>query len=173
MPKLTDRQARFCQEYLIDLNGTQAAIRAGYSAKMAGRIAGQNLDKPAVKEYLAKLKSKAAKKLEITHDQVLHQLKTWAESDITETMCLSADEIKELPIEIRRLITKFKRTVVTTKQGDTIETIELTFVSKEKAIDMINKHIGFYELDNKQKKPEIDVSKLGSDVIKSLLDASR
>jgi phage terminase small subunit len=119
------------------------------------------------------LQQRASKHLEITHQDLLSQLKTWAESDITETMCLSADEIKELPIEIRRLITKFKRTVVTTKLGDTIETIELTFVSKETAIDMINKHIGFYELDNRQRKPEIDVSKLGSDVIKSLLDASR
>lgn len=119
------------------------------------------------------MQQRASKHLEITHEDLLSQLKTWAESDITETMCLSADEIKELPIEIGRLITKFKRTVVTTKLGDTIETIELTFVYKEKAIDMINKHIGFYGLDNRQRKPEIDVSKLGSDVIKSLLDASR
>lgn|GEM_PF-4638657 len=55
---------------------------------------------------------------------------------------------------------------------DTIENVELQFVSKETAIDMINKHIGFYEKDNNQRKPEIDESKLGNDVIKSLLDAS-
>ena len=80
-------------------------------------------------------------------------------------MCLTADEIKQLPIAIRRLITKYKRTVTQTRAGDTIENVELQFVSKETAVDMINKHIGFYEKDNNQRKPEIDVSKLGSDVI--------
>ncbi|PTM05425.1 MAG: hypothetical protein DA405_03765 [Bacteroidetes bacterium] len=138
----------------------------------AMQIGDQNLKKPSIVARLNELKSKASQHLEITHQDVLNQLKTWAQSDITETMCLTADEIKNLPIGIRRLITKYKRTVTKTKVGDTIENVELQFVSKETAIDMINKHIGFYEKDNNQRMPEIDVSKLGSDVIKSLLNAS-
>lgn len=52
--KLTAKQQRFCDEYLIDLNATQAAIRAGYSKKTAGAIATENLQKPYLKEYIAK-----------------------------------------------------------------------------------------------------------------------
>jgi phage terminase small subunit len=50
--KLTAKQQRFCDEYLIDLNATQAAIRAGYSEKTARVIATENLTKPAIKEYI-------------------------------------------------------------------------------------------------------------------------
>ena len=52
MAKLTAKQKRFCDEYLIDLNATQAAIRAGYSKKTARAIANENLTKPAIKEYI-------------------------------------------------------------------------------------------------------------------------
>lgn len=52
--KLTAKQQRFCDEYLIDLNATQAAIRAGYSKKTAGVIATENLQKPYIKEYIEK-----------------------------------------------------------------------------------------------------------------------
>lgn len=52
--KLTAKQQRFCDEYLIDLNATQAAIRAGYSKKTAGAIATENLQKPIIKDYIAK-----------------------------------------------------------------------------------------------------------------------
>lgn len=49
---MTAKQQRFCDEYLIDLNATQAAIRAGYSEKTANRIATENLSKPVIKEYI-------------------------------------------------------------------------------------------------------------------------
>lgn len=52
MAKLTAKQQRFCDEYLIDLNATQAAIRAGYSKKTARVIGAQNLSKLAVKNYI-------------------------------------------------------------------------------------------------------------------------
>ena len=52
--KLTAKQQRFCDEYLIDLNATQAAIRAGYSKKTARVIGNENLTKPAVKNYIEK-----------------------------------------------------------------------------------------------------------------------
>ncbi len=52
--KLTAKQQRFCDEYLIDLNATQAAIRAGYSKKTARVIGSENLIKPAVKSYIEK-----------------------------------------------------------------------------------------------------------------------
>ncbi len=56
---LTDRQEMFCREYLIDLNATQAAIRAGYSAKTANRTASENLSKPDIRPELPNLKRNA------------------------------------------------------------------------------------------------------------------
>jgi len=58
MPKLSAKQVRFCEEYLIDLNGTQAAIRAGYSQSSAQQIAAENMLKPVIADYIAELKKK-------------------------------------------------------------------------------------------------------------------
>jgi phage terminase small subunit len=57
MAKLTSRQQAFCEEYLIDLNALQAAIRAGYSGKTAKQIGSENLSKPDVAKYIAELKA--------------------------------------------------------------------------------------------------------------------
>lgn len=54
---LTDKQDMFCREYLIDLNATQAAIRAGYSVRTANRIAAQNLSKLDIQNRIAELKA--------------------------------------------------------------------------------------------------------------------
>ena len=54
MAKMTAKQQRFCDEYLIDLNATQAAIRAGYSEKTAAVIATENLRKPNIRDYIEK-----------------------------------------------------------------------------------------------------------------------
>lgn len=51
---MNERQKKFCDEYLVDMNGTQAAIRAGYSEKTARSIATENLAKPYIKEYIDK-----------------------------------------------------------------------------------------------------------------------
>lgn len=53
----TDKQEMFCREYLIDLNATQAAIRAGYSAKTANRTASENLSKPDIQLRISELKA--------------------------------------------------------------------------------------------------------------------
>ena len=55
MPKLTEKQKRFCEEYLIDLNATQAAIRAGYSKKYADREGHKLVENSRVLEYLKEL----------------------------------------------------------------------------------------------------------------------
>ena len=70
---LTPKQAKFCIEYLIDLNGTQAAIRAGYSENTARQIATENLAKPDIVEELNRLRVKAAKKTGITPERVLEE----------------------------------------------------------------------------------------------------
>ena len=79
MAKLTAKQRRFCDEYLIDLNATQAAIRAGYSVKTAGAIGLENLGKPLIAEYLAVRMQERAERTEITQDYVLNGIKDTVE----------------------------------------------------------------------------------------------
>lgn len=70
---LTDKQERFCLEYLIDLNATQAAIRAGYSADTARVIGPENLSKPDIAERIAEMQAERAARTKIDADYVLRQ----------------------------------------------------------------------------------------------------
>lgn len=72
--KLTAKQQRFCDEYLVDLNATQAAIRAGYSEKNARNIASENLAKPNIKEYVEKRMKEKEDALIADQDEVLKYL---------------------------------------------------------------------------------------------------
>lgn len=162
MAKLTDKQEMFCQEYLIDLNATQAAIRAGYSKDTANKVGPENLVKLGIEARIAELQESRLERIELTQDEVLIELKNFAFSDITETLTLTVEQIKELPPEVRRLITQYKK--VSRKilgdgnDGSIIEeTIELKFIDKMKAFEMLNRHIGFYEADNDQSKGGVTI----------------
>jgi phage terminase small subunit len=80
--KLTAKQQAFCEEYLVDLNATQAAIRAGYSPKTANVIGPENLAKPCIAECIAELKKARSKKTEINAAWVL------AKSVILHNRCM-------------------------------------------------------------------------------------
>ena len=81
---LTEKQKRFCDEYLIDLNATQAAIRAGYSKKTANRTGPENLSKPVIKAYIeAKMAEKDAE-LIAAQDEVLQHLTAAMRGESTE-----------------------------------------------------------------------------------------
>lgn len=69
------KQERFCQEYLIDLNATQAAIRAGYSEKTSGAIGGENLQKPEIKKRIQELIKEQEKRSGLTADKVINQIR--------------------------------------------------------------------------------------------------
>ena len=71
---LNEKQARFVDEYLIDLNATQAAIRAGYSAKRASEIGYQLLQKTTVQESIAKAMAERSKRTGINQDRVITEL---------------------------------------------------------------------------------------------------
>ena len=75
MAKLNDRQVRFCEEYLIDLNAMQSAIRAGYSEKTAKQMGSENLSKPDIANYIAELKAKRSEKTTIDAAWVLNAAK--------------------------------------------------------------------------------------------------
>ena len=77
--KLTAKQQAFVDEYLIDLNATQAAIRAGYSLNTAAEMGWENLRKPRIKEAIDEILNKRSEKLHISAEYVLGSLKTIAE----------------------------------------------------------------------------------------------
>ncbi len=69
--KLTPKQEQFCREYLIDLNATQACIRAGYSPKTAKQMGTENLSKPAIQAYLAEINDVRFERVKMDADAVL------------------------------------------------------------------------------------------------------
>lgn len=74
LTKLTPKQQRFADEYLVSLNATQAAIRAGYSQKTAEVIASENLTKPNISAYIEKCLQEKSDKLVARSDEVLETL---------------------------------------------------------------------------------------------------
>lgn len=82
--KLTARQRRFIDEYLIDSNGTQAAIRAGFSKRTANKIAHQLLGKPHVAALIQARQAKLAAKFEITAERVISELAAVGFADIRD-----------------------------------------------------------------------------------------
>lgn len=79
---LTAKQRRFVDEYLVDLNATQAAIRAGYSAKRADAIGYENLRKPEIAEAVSAAMKEREQRTEITQDMVLRELAKIGFADI-------------------------------------------------------------------------------------------
>lgn len=128
---LNEKQKQFCNEYLIDFNGTQAAIRAGYSEKTANRIASRLLSNVDIQAYLKELIENRNERTKITQDEVIR--------DIIEVKnrCMQKVPVvfmgKQVQDENGNNLWKFD------SQGAT------------KALDMLAKHTGLYEVDNKQK----------------------
>jgi len=91
MAKLTPKQKMFCKEYLVDLNMTQAAIRAGYSKKTARSIGQENLTKPVIMAEIQRLMDKRAKRIEITADKVLQELAKLAFANMQDYVTISDD----------------------------------------------------------------------------------
>lgn len=72
---LTAKQEKFCLEYMVDMNATQAAIRSGYSENTAAEIGWENLRKPKIQEHISNLRHKQMKRTEISADYVLNGIK--------------------------------------------------------------------------------------------------
>ena len=84
--KLTPKQSLFCIEYMIDLNATQAAIRAGYSEHTAQRIGSENLSKPLIMQHLAHLLTERVKRSTKSADDVIKELESVGFSRLGDIM---------------------------------------------------------------------------------------
>lgn len=100
---MTDKQKKFCEEYVIDFNATQAAIRAGYSEKTAGSIGDENLKKPEIKKYIAELQAESQERNQIKRDNIVDELKKIGFADIDLDCVRVKDKIKALEVLIQVL----------------------------------------------------------------------
>lgn len=117
--KLTPKQARFVQEYLIDLNATAAAKRAGYSPKTSEAIGLENLGKPRIAEQIAEAQAKLAERTAISQEWVIEQL---------------IDNLEKAKTDVAKLDNKGEPTGEYIYQGGVAN----------KALELIGKHLGMF-----------------------------
>lgn len=99
MPKtegLTDKQRRFAEEYPIDFNATQAAIRAGYSKKTAGKIGYENLQKPEIQAAIAERVALLTKKTDTTQERILQEYARIGFADIRRAVKWRSELLTEV-----------------------------------------------------------------------------
>lgn len=147
MAELTERQKRFVDEYLIDLNATQAAIRAGYSEKTAYRIGAELLQKTSVAEQIEKRKAARVRRTEITQDFVLTELMKIAASNGTDFATVgkrnrvTLTPTDDLPPEKCAAVASIKKGA----RG----AVEVKTYDKLKALELLGRHLGMFD-----KKPD-------------------
>ena len=146
MDKLTDKQRRFVSEYLIDLNATQAAIRAGYSAKTANKIGSENLVKPGIQKAISEAMLKQQVRTELTADEVIADLRE------VRDICMGRKKVKIVEVA------KFEGVISTSE----IEAKMIDPAGANRALELLGKHIGMFR-DN------VDVTSNGQTVSGVLL----
>lgn len=153
--KLTAKMEMFCQEYLVDLNATQAAIRAGYSEKTAQEISSENLSKPIIQKRIQELQSKRAEKLGITQDRVLQEIARLSFVDIRKLYTEDGrlKNIQDLDDDTAAAINSIEAVVLSRDEGQTTqETVKkYKLVDKKGSLDMLARHMGMYNADDSGK----------------------
>lgn len=164
---LTDKQQRFVEEYMVDLNATQAAIRAGYSQDTAKEIGCENLTKPNIQEAIQKRKQELSDQTGITAERVLKEYAKIAFSDIRElyTPDNNLYDIRQLDDETAGAVMSVEVDVMSVQGMPVGETKKVKLYNKLTALEALGKHIGLFEKDNKQKQAEVqNIINLGSGV---------
>lgn len=157
--KLNPKQKRFCQEYVIDLNGTQAAIRAGYSARTANEQAAQLLAKLSIQAFVKKLQKGISKRLEVSADKVVQELAKIGFCNIQDYIETgnSTKDLSGIERDTAAPISSIKVTKTTGGKGEGAweqEAVEFKLHNKVSALETLGKHLGIFEKDNSQKKPD-------------------
>jgi phage terminase small subunit len=142
--KLAPMQRRFWEEYRIDFNGTQAAIRAGYSPRTARQYAVELLRNERGQEYLRLLMSEQQERTNITADDVLRELARIGFSDITDVVNIEDGGIKKnLSKKTRVAISSVQITRRKTREEETIDT-KIRMHDKIRALDKLGVHLGLF-----------------------------
>lgn len=140
---MSPKQQQFVHEYMIDLNATEAAARAGYSDPNYGR---QLLTIPDVQNAIQKKREKLQKRTDITAERVLNEEKTIAYIDprgiIDETGALIP--LQDLPEELARAIASVKVIERFDKDNNRTVTHEYKFWDKGRSLERVSRHLGLY-----------------------------
>ncbi|WP_200794578.1 terminase small subunit [Klebsiella oxytoca] len=140
---LTDKQDMFCREYLIDLNATQAAIRAGYSAKTANRTASENMSKPDIQSRIAELKAQRNDLVGINATYVLNRLVEIDQMDVLDILN-STGELKpvaEWPKVWRTTLSGLEVMEMASEGNAAALLKKIKWPDKVKNLELLGKHI--------------------------------
>jgi len=149
---LSPKRQRFCEEYVIDLCGRRAGLRAGYSPKTADAIAYELLQLPAVQAEIARLVKERSERTRITADRVLEELAVIAFSDIRDYGARENGQMYLTPgarSDAARAVSSVKRKRVTTRTVqngltvmETVSTVEFKLWEKVSALRALMPHLG-------------------------------
>lgn len=142
---MTPKQEAFVREYLVDLNGTQAAIRAGYSPKTAGEQAARLLANVRVSTAVAEAKAARSHRTNIDADWVLTRLAREAEADLADIYDDNGNllPVKEWPLIWRQGLVAGVETVRDKSDDGELSAVDKIKISdRVKRIELIGKHIG-------------------------------
>jgi phage terminase small subunit len=144
--KLTDKQAMFVKEYLVDLNATQAAIRAGYSENTANVIGPENLAKPCIAKEIQKHMDKRSKRLEITADTVLQEIAKLGYSNIQKIYKEDGTliPVHELPPEVAATITEVNEEVIKVDGESVTMKRKYKIADKGQNLERLGRHLKLF-----------------------------
>ena len=139
---MTKKQKRFIEEYLIDLNATQAAIRAGYSPDTAKAIGCENLTKPDIRAHIDRAMAERSKRTGVNADRVVQELAKIAFVNATEVIDPKTATVREdaLPEDTAAI----QSVKVKTFGEDGLER-EIKMADKIKALEMLGRHLGMFK----------------------------
>jgi len=142
--KLTEKQKRFVEEYLIDLNATQAAIRAGYSAKTADRIGPELLGKTCVARAIKEAMAERSRRTGINQDRIVRELAKIGFINPIDVINLDEATIREdANKDDTAAIASVRVKRIPTENGEIIER-EIKIADKLKALELLGKHLGMF-----------------------------
>jgi phage terminase small subunit len=150
---LTPKQRKFVDEYLIDLNATQAAIRAGYTTNRADSIGYDNLRKPEIQNAIKERQEELSQKAQISQERVLEEYARIAFLDprrfYNEHGTLKS--IHDLDDDVAAALAGMDVTQRHFRDDDATEyTSKIKIADKLKALDGLSRHLGLFEKDNEQ-----------------------
>jgi len=142
---LTPKQQRFVDEYLVDLNATQAARRAGYSEATARQMGAENLSKPVIQEAIGAAVRRRAERVEVQADDVLRELARLGFSDLRDFSSWGPEGVtlrpsEDLPADLARCVQEVSQTI---SQGG--GSIRFKLHSKTEALQLLGKHLGLFK----------------------------
>lgn len=143
MVKLTDKQAQFVQEYLIDLNATQAAVRAGYSVKTADVQGSRMLGNVKVQQAIGKAMADRARRTGVNQDRVVLELAKLAFVKMTDIVNANGEIRADAKDDDLACVEYIKHKHSTSEFGDSDES-EIKIASKLKALELLGKHLGMW-----------------------------